>query len=125
MEIRAQSESINKDGLDYKYALDVSNIVAITDEKGIIQQVNENFCKISKYTKDELIGQDHRIISSGYHSKEFIRNLWVTIANGNIWKGEIKNKAKDGTFYWVDTTIVPFLDEHGKPFKYGSIKHYV
>ena len=120
--VAVKNARLFKDVNDIRFAIDQHAIVAITDQTGKIQYANQKFADISKFEIDELIGQDHRIINSGYHSKEFIRNLWTTIANGQVWKGEIKNQTREGNYYWVDTTIVPFMNSEGKPYQYIAIR---
>lgn len=110
---------------DIEYALNESAIVVITNNHGIIQFVNEAFCRISKFSMEELIGSPHSIVNSGSHNKSFFKEMWQTIKNGEVWRGTIKNKAKDGNFYWEDATIVPFLNDYGKPYRYVSIRHDV
>ena len=104
------------------FALDQSAIISMTDTEGVINYVNQKFCEISGYSKDELIGETHEIMNSGYHSEEFYTQMWDTISQGKLWKGEFKNRAKDGTFYWVDTTILPVLNSQKKPEQYLSIR---
>lgn len=109
---------------DFKFALNEATIFAVTDSNNTISYVNDHFCKISKYSRDELIGKDHgEIFKSGYHTEEYLDNIWHLIQQGKVWKGEICNKAKDGTLYWVDTTIIPFLNFDGKTYKHISIQY--
>ncbi|WP_222538306.1 PAS domain-containing protein [Pedobacter polysacchareus] len=106
----------------YQQAVDTSIISSITDVKGTIIHVNQRFCEVSKFSRQELLGQNHRIINSGFHPKEFLKKMWSTIGKGQVWHGEIKNQAKDGSYYWVDSVIVPIKDAMGKPVQYLSLR---
>lgn len=107
----------------HKEALDLAAIVTIADANGKITYVNDRLCEISKYSREELIGQDHRILNSGYHPKSYIKEMWDTILSGKVWRGEFRNRAKDESFYWVDSTIVPFKDGVGQVYQYLSIRY--
>jgi diguanylate cyclase (GGDEF)-like protein/PAS domain S-box-containing protein len=107
---------------DYKFALDQGSIMATTDANGKITYVNEQFCEVSKYSRNELIGQTHQMLNSGLHSKHFFKNLWGTIKSGKVWRGDIRNKAKDNSYFWLSCTIIPILDEQGEIQRYISIR---
>lgn len=108
--------------LKIQHALDLYSIIAITDKNGNITYANKEFCRISKYSEEELIGQNHRILRSGFHPPQFYQGMWKTISSGNVWRGEVKNKAKDGSMYWVKTIIVPLVDETCKVSEFVSIR---
>ena len=124
-ELQVLLMATNQELNQFKYALDQSSIVAITDSKGVITYVNNTFCEISQFSRNELIGNTHKIINSGHHPRVFFKDLWKTIGNGDVWVGEIKNKAKDGSFYWVYTSIVPFKNSEGKVYQYLAIRQDV
>ncbi|HEY9710512.1 MAG TPA: PAS domain-containing protein, partial [Oculatellaceae cyanobacterium] len=108
---------------DIKLALEQYALVSTSDHTGKINYVNDQFCKISQYSREQLLGANHHLINSSYHSPNFFKQMWATISSAKVWKGEIRNRAKDGSFYWMDTTIVPILNSQGKPYKYMSICH--
>ncbi|MEI7866635.1 MAG: PAS domain S-box protein [Candidatus Methylumidiphilus sp.] len=110
---------------DLKRALDEHALVSIADVSGKIIFANEKFCKVSGYTQEELLGKDHRIVNSGHHERQHFQGMWQTIACGGVWQGEFRNSRKDGSDYWVDTTIIPFLDEQGKPYQYVAVRREI
>lgn len=119
---RQQLEAALAEVENQQQALNEHAIVSITDVKGDITYVNDKFVRISGYSAAELLGQNHRMIKSGFHDKAFFHDLWHTVTNGRVWHGQVKNRAKDGSFYWVEATVVPFMDKAGKPYQYVSMR---
>jgi PAS domain S-box-containing protein len=110
-----------KELADLKFALDESVIIAMADVKGKITYVNDKFCEVSRYSREEFLAGDHPIVDPAYHPERFVDGLWRTITRGEVWRGEIKHPARDGTYYWLDATIVPSLDERGEPYRFVAI----
>lgn len=121
----AELKRLHKEATNYKYAMDQAGIVSVADRAGRISYVNDMFCEISGYPREVLLGSDHRIINSGYHPPGFFKNLWATIGRGDVWRGEIRNRAKNGSLYWVDTTIVPLRNEVGEVDSYLSLRNII
>ncbi|MGB5899027.1 MAG: PAS domain S-box protein [Geitlerinemataceae cyanobacterium] len=121
--IEEQLQRSLKELEDIKVAIDLASIVTITDTEGNLTHINQQLCKVSQYSPEELLGQNYHILNSGYHPPQFVKQLWSTISSGRVWQGEIKSCAKDGTFYWIDTTIVPCVDSQGKPYQYIAISN--
>lgn len=115
-------EQAAMDMFAFQRALDINIIMSVTDRKGIIISVNKRFCEVSQYNEEELVGKSHNVINSGFHSKDFFATLWKVIMSGNVWHGEIKNRAKDGSYYWVDTVIVPVFDNNEKIQQFLSLR---
>ena len=118
----ARAEAARQELIEKQYAIDQAVIVAVTDLRGRITYANDNFCKISGYSRAELLGQDHRLLNSGTHPKEFFRAMYRSIASGKVWRGELCNRSKSGSLYWVDTVITPQLGADGKPTSYMAIR---
>lgn len=122
LEVEEQLRASHRELTAFKFAMDQAAVVAITDAEGRITYVNDKFTEVSGYSWEEAIGKTHRIVNSGYHPLEFFGEMWETIKAGNIWHGEVCNRAKDRRIIWLDATIVPLLDENGRPEKYIAIR---
>jgi two-component system, sensor histidine kinase and response regulator len=118
----SQREASRRERDNQQFAVDQHAIVSVTDLKGVILHANDKFCEISGYRRDELVGRNHRIVKSGVHPASLYESLWHTISSGQVWKGELCNRAKDGSTYWVSATIVPSLDADGMPYQYVAIR---
>lgn len=125
-ELRQVENSLRKarkELADVRHALDESTILSVTDRYGVITYINDALCRISQYSREELMGETLEIINSGPHPESFFTDMWDTIGSGQIWRGELKHRAKDGTFFWMDTTVVPLLDTRGEPFQFVVVRH--
>ncbi len=120
--IRQSKLSLLQLSLAYHKATDENMFCSITDTEGKILYVNQKFCETSQYSKEELIGQSHNIVNANYHSSDFFYQLWTTIKSGKVWQGEVKNRAKDGSYYWLDSVIIPVKNNRGDIIHFFSLR---